>query len=188
REALFSKIKKIAIAHKIMIIEPEEIDHAVERNDGLNLNRLEARKSCLIIDELKPDIAYIDSPSNNVKEYKEYLRSHLNHKKVELVVEHKADVKFKSVSGASILAKVTRDNEIEKIKKLIGIDFGSGYLTDPKTIEFMKGNYEKHHAIFRKSWRAIMRSTMPFSGKAGFRTRSLSIRRCREVWKISPAS
>lgn len=152
REALFGKIKSIAIDYKIVVIKPSEIDKAVGRDDGLNLNRLEARKSCLIIDELKPDKAYIDSPSNNVKEYKEYVRSHIKHKKVELIVEHKADVKFKSVSGASILAKVTRDWEIEKIKKQIGVDFGSGYLHDPKTIEFMKNNYEKHADIFRKSW------------------------------------
>ena len=152
REGLFDRIKKIAIAYKIVVIEPSEIDRAVGREDGLNLNRLEARKSCLIIDELKPDKAYIDSPSNNVKKYKEYLRSHLKDKSVELVVEHKADVKFKSVSGASILAKVTRDNEIDGLKKNIGMDLGSGYMTDPKTIEFMKANYEKHADIFRKSW------------------------------------
>ena len=56
------------------------------------------------------------------------------------------------MSAASILAKVTRDKAVDKIKDKIGIDFGSGYLTDPKTTEFMKNNFEAFPEIFRKSW------------------------------------
>ena len=71
---------------------------------------------------------------------------------MNLVLEHKADLNYPVVSAASILAKVTRDAEIEKLKKQIGIDFGSGYMSDPKTVEFLKENYEKYPEIFRKSW------------------------------------
>ena len=56
------------------------------------------------------------------------------------------------VAAASIIAKVTGDREIEKIKAQIGIDFGSGYMTDPKTVEFLKNNFEKYPELFRKSW------------------------------------
>ena len=152
RNELFSKIKKIVKDYKIIIVEPKEIDKAVEGHDGLNLNWLEAKKSCMIINELNPDKAYIDSPSNNVVKYKNYVRKYIKNKKIELVVEHKADQKFISVSAASILANVTRDSEIMKIKKQIGVDIGSGYLADSKTIKFMKEHYEKHSKIFRKSW------------------------------------
>ena len=69
-----------------------------------------------------------------------------------MVAEHKADVKYPVVSAASILAKVTRDWEIEKIKKKIKQDFGSGYTSDPRTVKFLKENYEKYPDIFRKSW------------------------------------
>lgn len=69
-----------------------------------------------------------------------------------LVLEHKADFNYPVVSAASIIAKVTRDNEIEKIKNKVGVDFGSGYLTDPKTTEFLKNYYELYPEIFRKSW------------------------------------
>ena len=152
RESLFDKIRDVSEKYKLIIIEPAEIDNAVGRHDGLNLNRLEAQKSAEILNELSPNKAVIDAPSNNINSYKEYLMGFVRNKNVEIILEHKADVNFPVVSAASILAKVTRDNEIEKIKKKIGIDFGSGYLTDPKTAEFLKENFEKFHSLFRKSW------------------------------------
>jgi len=152
REQLFDKIKDISYKYEIIVIYPDEIDHAVRNNDGLNLNKLEARKSAEIINLLKPDKAIIDAPSNNIKSYKEYLRGYIKNKNIELILEHKADINYPIVSGASILAKVTRDAEIEKIKKKIKVDFGSGYMSDPKTVDFLEKNYEKYPDIFRKSW------------------------------------
>ena len=69
RSFLYGKIIKIVKAYKIVIIPPEEVDKAVQKDDGLNLNWLEANKSIDIIHELKPDIAILDSPSNNLKSY-----------------------------------------------------------------------------------------------------------------------
>ena len=152
REFLFDKIKGISYKDEIVIINPDEIDHAVNNHDGLNLNKLEARKSAEMINLLNPDKAIIDAPSNNIKSYKQYLLNCINDKKIELVLEHKADLNYPVVSAASILAKVTRDNEIEKIKKKIRIDFGSGYMTDPKTIDFLEKYYEEYPDLFRKSW------------------------------------
>ncbi|MBI2654148.1 ribonuclease HII [Candidatus Woesearchaeota archaeon] len=152
REFLFDKIKDVSKRHKIIVINPQEIDRAVHYHDGLNLNKLEARKSAEILNELNPNKAIIDTPSNNIKSYKKYLSKFVNNKDIELILEHKADVNYPVVSAASILAKVTRDNEIEKLKKQIGIDFGSGYMTDPKTVEFLKNNFENYPDLFRKSW------------------------------------
>ena len=45
-----------------------------------------------------------------------------------------------------------RDQEIEKIKRKIGFDFGSGYPADPVTKEFLKKNFNNHPEIFRHSW------------------------------------
>ena len=152
REALFDKIKDISYKYKVIITNPDEIDRAVHKHDGLNLNRLEAKKSAEILNLLKPDKVIIDAPSNNIKSYKQYLIKFIKNKNMEIVLEHKADIKFPIVSAASIIAKVTRDNEIEKIKKKIKVDFGSGYMTDPKTIEFLEKHYEKYQDMFRKSW------------------------------------
>ena len=152
REFLFGKIKNVSQKYKLIIIDTDEIDKAVNNHNNLNLNKLEARKSAEILNELNPDKAIIDAPSNNIKSYQKYLMKFVENKNIEIVLEHKADVNYPVVSAASILAKVTRDDEIETLKKRIGIDFGSGYLTDPKTIEFLKNNFDKHPEIFRKSW------------------------------------
>ena len=168
RNALYKKIIKIAKKYKIIITEPKEIDKAVKGENNLNLNWLEANKSAEIINSLKPEKAIIDCPSNNISKFKDYLSKKIkqrkskisvdlktsfsNNKKTELILEHKADLNHPVVAAASILAKVTRDNEIEKIKQNIKTDFGSGYPSDPRTQEFLKNNYHKYPKIFRKSW------------------------------------
>ena len=151
RERLYFKIKKIAKRYKLILLQPYEVDEALN-SDSMNLNWLEADNMAKIINELKPDKAYIDCPSNNIKKFVEYLKKKIEKKNIDLVAEHKADVKYPVVSAASILAKVTRDWEIEKIKKKIKQDFGSGYTSDPRTVKFLKENYEKYPDIFRKSW------------------------------------
>lgn len=147
---LFPKIKELSIRHKIVIIGPAEIDAALQ-SDDLNLNWLEAHKSAEIINFLKPQKAIIDSPSNNVVNYRRYLMKLLDDKSIDVAVEHKADLNHVECGAASILAKVTREDEIGKLKAKFG-DFGSGYLTDQKTTAFLEKNYSKHSEIFRKSW------------------------------------
>ena len=151
REYLFGKIIRLCRGHKIVVIEPAEIDAAL-RSDTLNLNWLEAHKSAEILNALKPERAIIDSPHNNVDKYRQYLLRLLDNKKTELVVEHKADVNHVVCGAASILAKVTRESEVAAIKKRIGIDFGSGYLTDPLTKSFLEKHYRDFPGIFRETW------------------------------------
>lgn len=150
REEMVDSIKSIAKDFSIVIVQPKEIDEAVE-SDNTNLNWLEADKQVQIIDELKPDVVYIDCPSTNEKDFEDYLRKKLKHKDVKLIVEHKADYKYVVVGAASIIAKVTRDGEIEKLKRKHKIDFGSGYPADPFTKQFLEKNYNKYD-FFRKSW------------------------------------
>ena len=70
---------------------------------------------------------------------------------LELICIHKADLKHVEVGAASILAKVTRDREMEKIQKKYG-NCGPGYPSNKITQEFLKKNWEKHPEIFRKTW------------------------------------
>lgn len=149
REFLFKEIKKIIIKEKTIVVPAQEIDDALNSED-LNLNKLEAIKTAMIINYLKPDRATVDCPSVNVKAYTEYLKTFIK-SETKLKVEHKADYKYIESSSASILAKVTRDREIEKLKKKHNVDFGSGYPSDPKTKEFLKNNYKKYD-FFRKTW------------------------------------
>ena len=150
REFLFKEIKKIIIKEKTIIIPPQEIDDVLN-SEELNLNKLEAIKTAIIINYLKPDKVTIDCPSTNINAYVDYLKTFLKYEP-KIKAEHKADYKYCEVSASSILAKVTRDKEIEKLKKKYSIEFGSGYPSDPLTQEFLKKNYNKYPEIFRKTW------------------------------------
>lgn len=151
RETLFEQIKKVAKNYKLVIVPPKDVDAALSA-ELLNLNKLEAQKMAVAINELKPDKVYLDCPSTNIKQFVSYLKRYIKDKKTEIIAEHKADVKYIIVGAASILAKVTRDREIEKIKEKIGIDFGSGYTSDERTVEFLKKYWDKYPSIFRKEW------------------------------------
>ncbi len=150
RENLFNKITEIVRDYKILIVQPKEIDNALN-SEELNLNRLEAIKSALIINDLKPDKVILDCPSTNITNYVDYLKLFLKNKKVEILAEYKAE-RYMPVAVASILAKVTRDMQIKKLQTHIKENIGSGYPSDPYTIKFLKENYEKYPEIFRKTW------------------------------------
>lgn len=149
RERLYDTIVEIAKKYKAIIISPQQVDNAVAEH---KLNYLEADASIEIINEFKPDTAILDCPSNNTKAFNAYVEERAKGPKI--ISEHKADATYPVVSAASIIAKVTRDREIEKLKRKFRVNFGSGYPSDPRTVEFLKRNYEnkKYEGIFRKSW------------------------------------
>jgi ribonuclease HII len=158
RKKLSELIRKVAHKFRVLIIPPEEVDAAV-LSSSINLNWLEAMKSAQFINELKPDTAILDCPSPNIRAYKEYVMNKLegDAKKTTIIAEHKADVNHIVVAAASIIAKVVRDEEIEKIKAEVGINFGSGYAADPLTKVFVENHFEQHSHIMRKSWSSYTR-------------------------------
>jgi ribonuclease HII len=155
RESLLVKLKKLSKDFKLAVISAKEID---SRNAvGTNLNQLEALKIAELLDDLRPDVAYVDSPTSpKAEKFAEMIMKTSVHKKIKIIAEHKADTKYPVVSAASIVAKVTRDEEIEIIKGEIGADFGSGYPADPVTIKFVREHWENSLAQYiRKSWGTI---------------------------------
>ena len=141
----------------VEISTPEEIDKST------NLNYLEAIKSAMIINALTKNEtdkvkAIIDCPSTNLVAWREDVWKLVDKKDIiELTVEHKADLNHPTVSAASILAKERREDEIEKLKMDLDIEFGSGYPADPKTKEFLEKNFEneKIRSIIRFSWNTV---------------------------------
>ena len=167
---LSEKIISIALKFRIVSLSPREIDKALN-SESMNLNLLEAHASAKIINGLKPDKAIIDCPSSNAAEYEAYLTGLLDDKKIRLVVENKADANYVECAAASILAKVSREREIETIKKETG-DFGSGYPSDPRTVGFLDENYDRYPEIFRRTWatykkRAGMKGQKTFTDLPG---------------------
>lgn len=149
RELMFGEIKKLCV-YGIIVLQAKDIDSALN-NPSTNLNLLEAETSAKLINAIKCDRVILDCPSNNIPAYTGFVKAKVRKKDVQVIAEHKADVNHVTVGAASILAKVTRDREIEKIKKEIKINFGSGYPSDPITVAFLKDNWNKYD-IFRKTW------------------------------------
>ena len=158
RIKLSKAIKENSYAHFVAKAYPKEIDEAVESH---SLNVLEAVKAAQIINAInlkkyqRETIKVIlNCPSINITKWQEILMKYIQHKEnLQVVCEHKADANHVSVGAASILAKVTREEEVTEIKKKYG-DIGSGYPADPATKEFIKshGKELKDSGIFRKSW------------------------------------
>ncbi|MBI2630462.1 ribonuclease HII [Candidatus Pacearchaeota archaeon] len=157
REILAETIKEKSVTFEITLTFPNEITS--KNKEGTNLNTIEAIKTAEIINRINKGfekiMVYVDCPSPNIKKWQTEVESYIENKEnLEIHCEHKADVNHVACSAASILAKTTRDREIEKIKEEIGIDFGSGYPSDPLTCKFLKENSEKHKdkGIFRETW------------------------------------
>jgi len=155
REKLSEVIKENS-SFSIIKIWPQEIE--MQNRMRVNLNKIEAIKSAQLINEFEPDIAIIDCPSPNIPAWQVEVEKHIIVKKPKLIVKHKADFLHTVVGAASILAKVTRDDEIEKIQRNIPEPVGSGYPSDPITQKFLKENWnkEEYSNIFRKTWAPFM--------------------------------
>jgi len=157
REEMFERIREIVHDFRIEVIEPDAIDLSV--NGSSNLNWLEADTSARLVSEMEPNKVIVDCPSVNIPAYTNYFKSKLTGEAqgAELVIEHKADFNHIVVAAASVIAKVIRDRNVDHIKNEIKIDFGSGYLTDPKTQVFLEKYHEEHAELFRKSWKSYSR-------------------------------
>lgn len=157
REHLAHEILRVIKDYRVIKIQPSEIDRVVETGKRLNrLNRLEARVMASIIRDLKPDVAYVDASDILPERFKQHILEEIPFK-VEVISEHRADKNYPVVSAASIIAKVERDAEIEKLRQKYG-DFGSGYVTDPKTIDFLKRwikNHDSYPEFVRRSWKTV---------------------------------
>jgi len=157
REELAKIIKEKAETFEITLTFPQEITD--KNKNGVNLNTIEAQKSAEIINKINKGQGkikvYIDCPSPNIPAWQKVVENYIiNKENLEIHCEHKADINHVCASAASILAKTARDKEVEKIRKLVGVDFGSGYPSDPLTCQFLKDYSEKHKhdGIFRETW------------------------------------
>ncbi|NJE02919.1 ribonuclease HII [Thermococcus sp. MV11] len=153
RERLFDEIVQLLDDYVILELWPGEID-----SRGGTLNEFEVENFVKALNSLKvkPDVVYIDAADVKEARFGEDIRKGLDFE-AEIIAEHKADDKFVPVSAASILAKVTRDRAIEKLKEEYG-EVGSGYPSDPRTRAFLENYYREHGTfppIVRRSWKTL---------------------------------
>ncbi|MBT4475016.1 MAG: ribonuclease HII [Euryarchaeota archaeon] len=144
----------------IIVCKASRID--IERNK-INLNKLEIELFKEAVYETgikeKNGIVKADACDVNEQRFKERIRNALGAKwkDWEIHARHKMDSEEIIVGAASILAKVRRDKEIEKISDLLNLDVGSGYPSDPKTKEAVKKlvNSKTPNQYLRWSWATV---------------------------------
>lgn len=153
RESLYKKIISIVDDYYIAKITPRSIDASVKKHC---LNGLEAKYMAKVVSKLNPDTSYVDSCDVNPKRFGKEISLLSGNSKIKSY--HHADSRFVVVSAASILAKVTRDKAITKLKKEYNL--GSGYPSDSTTVKFVKKYYKKNQQMpnfVRKSWKPVQK-------------------------------
>ncbi len=160
RTSLSGRIKDLATKVSLVEAQPKEIDEVVLHGGKLRkLNFLEAKMMAEVINDLAPEEVYVDASDVNEERYgqtiAEFLKPEL--KAIKIVSRHHADRTYPVVSAASIMAKVRRDGAVEALRREYG-DFGSGYITDSKTLDFLRRWRRSHNvypSIVRLSWKTI---------------------------------
>jgi ribonuclease HII len=155
RERLFDDIVRLVDDVCIRKVEPGEVDESV-MNRGLN--RLEARMMAGVIDRLGADEIYVDSCDVNPSRYRRTVEHCMLGRPRKLHSIHHADSKSVAVSAASIVAKITRDREIQEIRSRYGPGIGSGYPSDITTMGFIRSWVQKNGVppeFARKSWKPL---------------------------------
>lgn len=158
RQILAKKIKELARAFEIVVIQPDEID-GDDADSRIKLNELEAIAAAKIINALNQMSekikVVVDCPSPGILKWQNFLKTKIEDLgNLEVFCEHKADKNHIAVSAASILAKEEREKEMDILKEKYGKEIGSGYTSDPLTQRFLEKHAKKYeeHGIFRKTW------------------------------------
>jgi ribonuclease HII len=154
RERMFDEIVNVA-DHSLVIISASEID---AKRTNRTMNEIELEMFADSVRGHRVSRVYADCPDVSEASFASSLSARLNGTKV--TAKHKADDMYPIVSAASILAKVTRDRCMAEISKELGADIGSGYPSDPVTVDFIgkwikeNGNAPPHA---RCSWETVRR-------------------------------
>jgi ribonuclease HII len=158
RLVLKEKIERITSKIELRTVSAADIDRLRKRT---TMNEIEVTEFASIAKALNPRELYLDAADVNAERFglKIGKLSGIASRGAKIVSEHKADATYPVVSAASIIAKVERDQIIERYHQKYG-DFGSGYPNDPKTVRFVRNlvqNGEKLPIIVRKSWESVKR-------------------------------
>ncbi len=149
RKVLYEKLMELCRGAKVEEISPQVIDKH-------NLNEIELKSFCKIINCFNPQKVYLDAPTNpkGISKFSQLLKSRLKNKDMEIIAENKADLLHPVVGAASIIAKVKRDSIVEKLRKKYG-DFGWGYPTEEKVKVFLQNITKEKIKIVRRKWKTF---------------------------------
>ena len=159
REYLAERIEDATEVH-VVEMTASEIDESRKRR---TMNEIMVERFSDVITYFQPDRAIVDAADVKPERFAANLRA--NYEKagggtIEIVSEFKADARYPLVSAASIVAKVHRDRSIRALGVALGAEIGSGYPSDPKTVQFLKKllkerDFEDIPPYVRKSWKTV---------------------------------
>ncbi len=155
REKLYDEIVRLAVYIVVVEVPPETIDN-------VNLNTLEHDTILFIIERvselIRPARVSVDAVGPPEK-LEKLLRRKLGDS-IDVRVSSGAEKLYPEVAAASIIAKVERDRRIAELARVYG-DFGSGYPTDPRTVEWVRKMYrlspDNPPPIVRRTWSTLKR-------------------------------
>ena len=163
REKMFEQIKSHPniIRYELIILPSDYISREMLKRQKVSLNQISQDSAKTLIKMARDKGVnirkiYVDTvgPADT---YQHYLEASLDDDTIKVKVQPKADATFECVSAASIVAKVTRDKQIENLE-LSDKDCGSGYPSDPKTKDWLKNNYDNVFGFGREvrfSWKTV---------------------------------
>ena len=147
-------------AYELRISKPAEIDCAMAMT---NLNDHEVNLFAYLARKLQTEgggVLQLDACDSDAGRFGNNVASRLPNWPWEgwtIDSRHGADLHCLAVAGASILAKVARDKSMQSLSDEIGIDLGSGYPSDPKTIAVLPRLIEgdEPHDCLRWGWATV---------------------------------
>lgn len=130
---------------KVAVLEvtPDEIDSYVEEGE-MNDLMIEAHGRAL--DALDASGVVVADASDVSSDRFARRLSERADDGYDVSAEHGADEKYDAVGAASVVAKVERDAHVA------GYEAGSGYPSDPETVEFLRDTAPGFPACVRESW------------------------------------
>ncbi len=141
-------------------LPPSEVDRWVSRGQ---LNLLEAQTFAQLVRDTCADAAYMDACDPVAGRFGRTVAA-MAGTRTTIVARHHADRDIPVVSAGSIVAKVRRDRAIHRLRDRLGADIGSGYPSDPKTVEFVRRQLQGGAATpswLRRSWGTLERLKPP---------------------------
>ncbi|XP_077235714.1 polynucleotidyl transferase, ribonuclease H-like superfamily protein [Tasmannia lanceolata] len=153
REELFENLKvDESIGWAVDIIDPKELSAKMLKKTKINLNEISHDSAIgLVAKVLDMGVLLTEVYVDTVGDAEKY-RIKLSERfpGVKFVVAKKADSLYPVVSGASIVAKVTRDRALrdwvlDETAENMHRNFGSGYPGDPETKAWLK---DHAHSVF----------------------------------------
>lgn len=153
REELFENLKADeSIGWAVDVIDPKELSAKMLKKNKINLNEISHDSAIgLVVRVLNMGVLLTEVYVDTVGDPEKY-RTKLSERfpAIKFVVAKKADSLYPVVSGASIVAKVTRDRALrewvldETADNMLR-NFGSGYPGDPETKAWLK---QHKHSVF----------------------------------------